>query len=176
MAENLERRKPRINCVGRDGKHEIEVSIKEGVSKEETTFLRVKTLTGENTSINVNTTDSVQLLKKKIECKLDILPCQQRLFLAGTLLSDNGNLSDYSFCKGDTMFVVRRICNDCEVRSHVHSANDYRTTSSAMHNSMASANQCQNMLLQHQKCPADFGRNNYAYYASCNSFAEASVC
>ena len=66
----------------------------------------VKTLTGENITIDIEANDSIANIKLKIQEKMDVPPEQQRLIFAGQQLEDEKTISDYNIQRESTIHLV----------------------------------------------------------------------
>lgn len=71
--------------------------------------ITVKTLTGKAIALDVDTGDTIKVVKEKIETKEGYPAFQQRLMYHGQQLEDDHTLADYKVQADDTLHLVMRL-------------------------------------------------------------------
>ncbi|CEJ90728.1 Putative NEDD8 [[Torrubiella] hemipterigena] len=69
-------------------------------------LIKVRTLTGQEIELDIESDYTVSQIKDKVEEKVGIPPVQQRLIYGGKQMTDDKTAGDYNLSGGDTLHLV----------------------------------------------------------------------
>jgi len=75
--------------------------------------VKVKTLTGKEIEIDIETDDTIARIKERVEEKEGIPPPQQRLIFGGKQMTDDKKASEYNIEGGSVLHLVLALRGGC---------------------------------------------------------------